>query len=520
VTSHTETLDVEEVAGSSADLEDAAELPLSALDLPPAPPILIDTRDIALDEIEQLSNIRPHFHGIEGLALTMHAEGQLQPCVVRITPDEAAHGKPFELVFGYRRYLAAQSLGWKTLRCEVHEVPDASKRRQLIIENLQRSDLTPVAEARAFYELKYEVMPPRSNAEVARLVGCDPSQVSHRLTMLIKLAPPRPAAAPPQAHELAQKPTIEPDGGIDEDFLDELLEEDTARVTKNTRPLEDKAEETAEDKTGKGAEEKAEEQVEGVPVRASLPASAVDASGLILPGTPADDPEPTNEETAPCFDILALVDEGTISASTAEIIASLDTREAQEHLAKLVVRHGWGVKKTSAWLRANRIISEEGAADDGEITPLEKLSIADVVSLRKLHIRPDASASEVERIILYMQLRNGMDQEMLDFINERGYSYDNLWGYLSLLNEDEVQELQRRLALRFVEAGHRFHTLEESLKAEIGLPEEAPADDVDASSEASSLPVAEATGDNNGASDLDEEDDDGFYDEDDEDEDI
>src|ERR1035438_556448 len=85
---------------------------LSALDLPAAPTPPLDLRNVPMTEIEPMANIRPAHHGIEGLAETMHAEGQLQPCVVRPSPDDAKHKKTFELVFGYRRYLAAQSLGW------------------------------------------------------------------------------------------------------------------------------------------------------------------------------------------------------------------------------------------------------------------------------------------------------------------------------------------------------------------------------------------------------------------------
>ena len=58
------------------------------------------------------------------------------------------------MVVGYRRHLAARSLGWETIRCEVRDVPDDRKRRQLIIENFQREDLSPVAQARAMYGLK------------------------------------------------------------------------------------------------------------------------------------------------------------------------------------------------------------------------------------------------------------------------------------------------------------------------------------------------------------------------------
>jgi ParB-like chromosome segregation protein Spo0J len=454
----------------SGEEEDApANEPLSALDLPAAPPVPIDTRDIPLTEIQQLVNIRPNFRGIEGLAETMHTEGQLEPCRVRPTPEGAVHGRPFELVYGYRRYLAAESLGWPSLRCEVHEVPDENLRRQLIIENFQREALSSLGEAKAMYELKYTASPPLSNAEVARQLGCDPSQVSHRLTMLIKLAPPRPEGAPLRAHEIAeQKALAAPEEGVD-----------SAAATEDHEASESELDPAANTPLAEA------------PKGGSGLAVVTPPGPLVLPGDLHGD-----DEAPPELDILALVDAGTISASTAETIASLDTREDQEQLTRLVLRHGWGVKKASAWVRDSKRSEAAHAADEEEIGPVEMIGIADVTPLQSLRLRPDVSAEQIERIVLYSQLRNGMDQEMLDFIAERlGYGYEALWDYVSLLSDDEVAELKRRMAVRYVSAAHRFFALESSLKDAFGIPEDA-ADDAQreaASAAALALPGEEFT---------------------------
>jgi len=437
--------------------ETEPEGPLSAFDLPAAPRVPLDTRDIPVHDIQLLRNLRPQHHGIEGLAETMHTEGQLQACVVREAPPGAEHDKPFELIFGYRRHLAAQSLGWDTIRCEVRDVPNENMRRQLIIENFQRENLSPVAEARAMYDLKYSEDPPLSNAEIARQLGCDPSQVSNRLGMIIKLAPPRPADAPPLAHELAAKHEARP--AIEEDEDDEMPELDN----ESSEPSTGDETHSSEDEMSASVPEEEPEEVHA----ASSP-----GGGLALPGDDLPAETGDNEEKPP-LDILALVDNGTISASTAEVIASLDTRTDQEQLTKLVIRHGWSVKKAAAWAREAKRDDLEQASEDEALGPVEMLRMEDVVPLQKLRLRSDIEPSTIERIILYMQLRNGMDQEMLDYISERlGYSYETLWDYVSLLEDDQVLELKRRMAVRYVTAAHRFFSLEPTLKDSLGVPED------------------------------------------------
>jgi len=421
---------------------------LSALDLPAAPTPPLDLRNVPMADIEPMDNIRPAHHGIEGLAETMHAEGQLQPCVVRPAPADAKHQRQFELVFGYRRYLAAKSLGWETLQCAVRDVPNERKRRQLIVENFQRDELSDVAEARAFYELKYSHEPPLSNAEVARLLGCDPSHISHRLKMLINLSPPRPDGSAPYPHEL---------------------------------------------QANKGEE--------GAPARDM-------SAPLSLPGDL--NTEPPDGKKGNTLDILSLVDDGALSASTAEVIASLDNRRDQEQLARLAIRHDWGVKKAAQWARESKKEDLIKASDSEELGPVEMLQIEDVTDLPRLRLK-EVQDEEVEKIVLYGQLRNGMDQEMLDYISEEmGYSYEGLWDYVRGLSSEHVSELKRRMAIRYITAPHRYKSLEPSLLDDLGVPE-GQADEADlrlASEASTTLPGSDDLGLNE-LGDEPEEDEDG-----------
>ncbi|MDE2562935.1 MAG: ParB/RepB/Spo0J family partition protein [Sphingomonadales bacterium] len=106
---------------------------------------------IPVAEIEpHPENPRRHFdeEALDELARSISARGLIQPIVVR--PLGGGH---YQLVAGERRWRAAQ-------RARVHEIPAIVRRlddREVtalaLIENLQREDLNPVEEARAYQKL-------------------------------------------------------------------------------------------------------------------------------------------------------------------------------------------------------------------------------------------------------------------------------------------------------------------------------------------------------------------------------
>lgn len=381
-------------------MADAEENELSAFDLPGAERAPLDIREVSLDEIAELENIRPAYHDIEGLAETMYLEGQLQPCRVRPAPKGASHGKPFELIYGYRRKRAAEFLreqgkeGWDKLRVEVLSVDGSKLITQTIVENFQRDQLSPVAEAQAMLALKRSTDPEMTNAEVARQLGCDPALVSKRLSLL--------ALALPSA-------SFEP---VDPDSADQEADE----IDHSEQPT--------------------------TPVKKRV-------------------------------DILEMVDSGEISASTAEEITKLDKREEQEKLAELVVRNGWNVKRAKKWVDDVKEHKIDEAADDDRLGPIEMIKIEDVTPLTGLIPRPDLTEEDHERLTCYALLRNGMDAEILDWIeDDQGFTYEQLWDYLRGVPAGKLKELRERLILRFISASHRYHSLEPSLVDEISASEE------------------------------------------------
>lgn len=160
------------------------EVELTSFDLPAGTPHPAETVEIPLADIAELENSRPAYYGIEDLKKNLHTQGQLEPCLVRPSPKDAEHDKPYELVFGYRRKRAAEELEWPVLRCEVRKdiLTDTELLERQISENFQRENLSPVAEANAMQRMK--MIGGMNNADIARRLGCDPSHVSHRLSLL------------------------------------------------------------------------------------------------------------------------------------------------------------------------------------------------------------------------------------------------------------------------------------------------------------------------------------------------
>jgi len=144
------------------------------------PPKKLKTLEIPLGEIAPLANVRPELDtDIDELAASIAEHGQLEP--VRARPAlTAEHGKPYELVFGYRRYAAAAQLGLPTLRCEVCEVSDEELPLIQLAENLPRESMTPIQVARALEQLTQTRRP----ADLARELGKDESWISRTRKLL------------------------------------------------------------------------------------------------------------------------------------------------------------------------------------------------------------------------------------------------------------------------------------------------------------------------------------------------
>ncbi|MFH0762967.1 MAG: ParB/RepB/Spo0J family partition protein [Candidatus Omnitrophota bacterium] len=85
--------------------------------------------------------------GLEELAQSITEKGVIQPLLVRRKGDD------YELIAGERRLRAAKSLNMKEVPVLVRDVEDQESLELALIENIQRQDLNPIEEARAYQYL-------------------------------------------------------------------------------------------------------------------------------------------------------------------------------------------------------------------------------------------------------------------------------------------------------------------------------------------------------------------------------
>jgi ParB family chromosome partitioning protein len=163
--------------------ETRREEPLVRRDEPAEPAVAGGTalRMLALANIKPLpGNPRKHFDeaALDELAASIASRGVIQPIIVRPHPE----GSGYQLVAGERRWRAAQ-------KARLHEIPalvrDLTEREVMalaLIENLQREDLSPVEEARAYHRLsEQEGM---IQVDIAKMVEKSRSHVANMMRLM------------------------------------------------------------------------------------------------------------------------------------------------------------------------------------------------------------------------------------------------------------------------------------------------------------------------------------------------
>jgi ParB family chromosome partitioning protein len=113
---------------------------------------------------------------LEELAQSIRTTGVIQPLLVRPI------GGLFELVAGERRWRAAQLAGLTRVPSIVREIPDDKLLELALIENIQRAELNPVEEAKAYKRLIESLG--LTQDEVAQRVGRDRTFVTNYLRVL------------------------------------------------------------------------------------------------------------------------------------------------------------------------------------------------------------------------------------------------------------------------------------------------------------------------------------------------
>jgi len=113
------------------------------------------------------------------LADDIKAHGILQPLLVRPHPSQPGR---FQIVAGERRWRAAQQAGLTEVPCIERAMDDGEIERLALAENIQRTDLDPVDEARAYKRIIDTTG--ISQRKLAEVIHKDPESVARRLRLL------------------------------------------------------------------------------------------------------------------------------------------------------------------------------------------------------------------------------------------------------------------------------------------------------------------------------------------------
>lgn len=119
---------------------------------------------------------------LDELASSIKANGLLQPIIVR---KSSVFG--YELVAGERRLRASQLAHLSTIPAIIKELSDEDSQILSIIENLQRSDLNPIEEAKAYQNLIDTKQ--MTHEEISQVMGKSRPYISNTLRLL-QLAEP------------------------------------------------------------------------------------------------------------------------------------------------------------------------------------------------------------------------------------------------------------------------------------------------------------------------------------------
>ncbi|MCX7886023.1 MAG: ParB/RepB/Spo0J family partition protein [Verrucomicrobiae bacterium] len=115
------------------------------------------------------------------LADSIKQRGVIQPLLVR--PRRAADGSQrYELIAGERRWRAAKEAGLTTVPVIVREASDEEALEMALVENLQREDLNPIEEARAYQTLATRFH--LTQDQIAEKVGKNRATIANAIRLL------------------------------------------------------------------------------------------------------------------------------------------------------------------------------------------------------------------------------------------------------------------------------------------------------------------------------------------------
>jgi ParB family chromosome partitioning protein len=113
---------------------------------------------------------------LEGLAESIKHHGIIQPLVV------SQNNERYELIAGERRFQAAKRAGLQKVPVVIREAEEKEKLELAIVENVQRNDLNPVEEARAYKKLADDFQ--MNQEEIATKIGKSRPVIANKIRLL------------------------------------------------------------------------------------------------------------------------------------------------------------------------------------------------------------------------------------------------------------------------------------------------------------------------------------------------
>lgn len=144
-----------------------------------------ETSAMKADSVLSIDKIKPNKdqprkqfdeNELNELADSIKQNGILQPLLVRKV------GNYYEIVAGERRYQASKIAGLKEVPVVIREISDEDVFKLALIENLQRSDLTPIEEARGYKQLIKEK--DLTQEELSKILSKSRSAITNTLRLL------------------------------------------------------------------------------------------------------------------------------------------------------------------------------------------------------------------------------------------------------------------------------------------------------------------------------------------------
>lgn len=113
---------------------------------------------------------------LQELSQSIKEHGVIQPIIVRKVGDK------YEIIAGERRFRASQLAGKETIPALIRDIDDKEAAKIALLENLQRSNLTPIEEAKTYQTiLKLDNI---TQEELAQNLGKSQSTIANKLRLL------------------------------------------------------------------------------------------------------------------------------------------------------------------------------------------------------------------------------------------------------------------------------------------------------------------------------------------------